>query len=35
MSEWIMFVKKVAKERGITYGKALKIASPLYKKRKK
>lgn len=29
---WISHVKKVAKEKGIKYGEALKIASKTYKK---
>jgi hypothetical protein len=29
---WITFVKKVAKEKGIKYNEALKIASKTYKK---
>ena len=32
MSDWIIFVKKVAKEKGIKYNEALKIASNLYHK---
>ena len=27
MSEWISFVKKLAKEKGIKYNEALKVAS--------
>lgn len=32
MNPWIEHVKRVAKEKGITYPKALKIASATYKK---
>ena len=31
-SPWIAFVKQVAKDKGIKYGEALKIASTMYKK---
>lgn len=31
-SKWINHVKKVQKEKGITYGQALKVASKSYKK---
>ncbi len=34
MSEWIDFVKKVAKRDGISYTKALTVASGEYKKTK-
>lgn len=34
MSEWINFVKGVAKDKGIKYNEALKIASSLYHKKK-
>lgn len=34
MSEWIKFVKGVAKDKGIKYNEALKIASNLYHKEK-
>lgn len=34
-SEWILHVKKVAKEKGIKYGEALKVASKTYKKKTK
>lgn len=27
---WIKYVKTIAKEKKITYGKALKVASPTY-----
>lgn len=30
---WIAHVKKVAKEKGIKYGQALKVASKTYKKK--
>ena len=33
-SEWIQFVENLAKERGIKYNEALKIASPLYHKQR-
>jgi len=33
-SEWIQFVENLAKERGIKYNEALKIASPLYHKKR-
>ena len=33
-SAWIQHVKKVASQKGITYGEALKIASKTYKKGK-
>lgn len=32
-SEWVMFVKKVAKDRNLEYGDALKVASKLWKQR--
>ena len=32
MTQWTDFVKKVAARDGITYGKALKVASAEYKK---
>lgn len=35
MSDWIKHVKAVAKEKGIKYGDALKIASKSYKKKQK
>jgi hypothetical protein len=31
-SNWIMFVKKFARENGLTYGEALSMASPYYRK---
>ena len=34
MSEWIDFVKKYAMANNITYGEALKRASPEYRKKK-
>lgn len=34
MSEWTDFVKKYAKDKGITYGEALKKAGPEYRKKK-
>ena len=34
MSEWINFVKKLSKEKGIKYNEALKIASVEYHKEK-
>tara|TARA_R110002050_G_scaffold11608_5_gene39026 strand:+ start:5747 stop:6004 length:258 start_codon:yes stop_codon:yes gene_type:complete len=34
MSEWISFVKKLAKEKGIKYNEALKVASVEYHKEK-
>ena len=34
MSDWINFVKKLAKEKNMKYNEALKIASPLYHKEK-
>mgnify|MGYP003131644826 CR=1 FL=1 len=34
MSEWVDFVKKYAKSKGITYGEALKKAGPEYRKKK-
>ena len=34
-SEWILYVKSVAKEKGIKYGEALKVASKTYKKKTK
>ena len=34
MSEWISYVRKVAKEKGIKYNEALKVASPAYHKEK-
>jgi hypothetical protein len=34
MSEWISFVKKVAKEKGLKYNEALKVASKEYHKEK-
>lgn len=34
MSEWINFVKKLAKEKGMKYNEALKIASAEYHKEK-
>jgi hypothetical protein len=33
MSDWINFVKKFARENGLTYGEALKRAAPYYKGR--
>ena len=33
-SEWINFVKKVAKDKGIKYNEALKVAGALYHKEK-
>ena len=32
-SGWIAHVKKVAKQKGIKYGEALKVASKTYKKK--
>jgi len=32
-SSWIAHVKSVAKEKGITYPQALKVASATYKKK--
>lgn len=34
MSEWINYVKKVAKEKGLKYNEALKVASNEYHKEK-
>jgi hypothetical protein len=34
MSEWIDFVKKYAKDKGISYTEALKKAGPEYRKKK-
>tara|TARA_R110002073_G_scaffold320989_1_gene496857 strand:+ start:15680 stop:15976 length:297 start_codon:yes stop_codon:yes gene_type:complete len=34
MSEWINFVKKISKEKGIKYNEALKVASKEYHKEK-
>ena len=34
MSEWINFVKGVAKEKGLKYNEALKISSKLYHEKK-
>lgn len=33
MSDWISHVKKVAKEKGIAYKDALKVAGKTYKKK--
>ena len=33
MSEWIDFVKKVQKDKNISYKEALKVASKSYKKK--
>ena len=33
MSSWITHVKKVAKEKGIKYNEALKVAGKTYKKK--
>lgn len=33
MSDWITHVKKVAKDKGISYKDALKVASKTYKKK--
>ncbi len=35
MTNWTDFVKKVAKEKSISYKEALKVASPLFEKEKK
>ncbi len=35
MTEWTDFVKKVAKDKNISYKEALKVASPMFKKQNK
>lgn len=34
VSKWVEFVRKIAKEQNITYGKAMSVASPLWKQMK-